>query len=176
MAAMWLDRLSGQSTPSTSSTPAQSRSYSPAPRRSSHLAPGPPSRPSYGPRTSSLGVGSNMNLSTTSLNSPRLPNGSSLRQQISHPADVTDPLEVLEELLGKQSDKVVNGLGDQDGSTAARNPPHLVEKIDFEGLSLHTFADRASREETQVSRSLSAQTVEECEYVCPAMQIHSDRC
>lgn len=167
---MWLDRLSGQSTPSAPPPPAQQRSYSPAPRRSSHLAPSTAARPLYAPRTSSLGLGSKSNLSTTSLSSPRLPNGSSLKQQISHPANVTDPLEALDDVLGQWSDKVANRLGDQDGTTSVQRPPRLAEDIDFEGLSLYAFADRTSKEETKESRRLSAQTIEECEYVCPAVQ------
>ncbi|KAI4133617.1 MAG: hypothetical protein LQ338_000129 [Usnochroma carphineum] len=160
---MWLDRLSGQSTPSAPPPPAQQRSYSPAPRRSSHLAPSTAARPLYAPRTSSLGLGSKSNLSTTSLSSPRLPNGSSLKQQISHPANVTDPLEALDDVLGQWSDKVANRLGDQDGTTSVQRPPRLAEDIDFEGLSLYAFADRTSKEETKESRRLSAQTIEEFE-------------
>ncbi|KAL8761491.1 MAG: hypothetical protein Q9184_002401 [Pyrenodesmia sp. 2 TL-2023] len=158
---MWLDRLSGQSTPSAPPAPAQSRSYSPAPRRSSHLPPGPPTRPAYGPRTTSLGLSSKANFSTNSLNSPRLPNGSSLRQQLSPPADVIDPLGVLKDILGKQSDKVVNGSEDGDSSTIVQKPPHVAEDIDFEGLSLHAFVDRASQQETKKVHQFAAQTVEE---------------
>ncbi len=168
---MWLDRLSGQSTPSAPPTPAQSRSYSPAPRRSSHLVPGPPTRPAYGPRTSSLGLGPKANTSTTSLNSIRLPNGSTLRQQLSPPADVTDPLVVLEDIIGKQTVKLVNGSGIQDGTTATPRPPHLAQDIEFGGLSLHAFADKISRDEGTKAHQFSAQTVEECEYVCPVMKL-----
>ncbi|KAL8903725.1 MAG: hypothetical protein Q9207_003743 [Kuettlingeria erythrocarpa] len=160
---MWLDRLSGQSTPSGPPTPAQSRSYSPVPRRSSHLAPGPPTRPAYGSRTSSLGLSSKANVSTTSLNSTRLPNGSTLRQQISPPADVTDPLVVLEDIIGKQTVHSVNGSGIQDGTTATPRPFQLAQDIEFGGLSLHAFADKTSREERKKAHQFSAQTVEEFE-------------
>ncbi|KAL8929250.1 MAG: hypothetical protein Q9208_001333 [Pyrenodesmia sp. 3 TL-2023] len=160
---MWLDRLSGQSTPSALPASAQDRSYSPAPRRSNHLAPGPPIRPAYGVRTSSIGLSSKADLSTSSFNSPRLPNGSSLRQQLSPPADVTNPLGVLEDILGKLSDKVVNGSEDRDGRAIVQKPSHLAEGIDFEGLSLHAFVDRASQEETKKAHQFSAQTAEEFE-------------
>lgn len=169
---MWLDRLSGQSTPSASPPPGLSRAFSPAPHRSSHLAPGPAARPTYGPRTSSLGLSSKANISTTSLNSPRLPNGSSLRQQISPPADVTDPLDALETLLGTKSARVVNGVEDWDVTSSVQKPQHLAEDIDFDGLSLHAFADRGGQGETKKPLHFSTQTVEECEYVCPALQTH----
>ena len=164
---MWLDRLSGPSTPSSSPSPAQKRSYSPAPGRSSHLAPTTATRPPYGPRTSSLGLGSRLNNnSTTSLNSPRLPNGSSLRQQIVPHAEVADPLDVLEGVIGKKSKHAVNGHIDEHSPTSQK-PPQLVEDVDFDGLSLHAFAEGADQEETERSPPLTIQTTEECEYVYP---------
>ncbi|KAL8967407.1 MAG: hypothetical protein Q9183_002931 [Haloplaca sp. 2 TL-2023] len=161
---MWLDRLSGQSTPSASPTPPQKRSYSPAPHRSSNLAPTNAIRPPYGPRTSSLGLVSKANTSTASLNSPQLPHGSSLRQQISPPpADVTNPLDVLEQLLGKRTDRRSPKTKDSDGAVAARKPLELEEDIDFDGLSLHTFAENDGRQGANEARPPAAQTVEEYE-------------
>lgn len=165
---MWLDRLSGQSTPSPSPPPIQKRSYSPAPGRSSHLAPVTAIRPPYGPRTSSLGIGSRPNNSSTPLNSPRVPNGSSLRQQIVPPTDNADPLDALRNVLGKKLDNVVDGQVDGPDTTRGQKPPHLVEDVDFDGLSLHTFAESVSQEETENSQCFTTQTVEECEYVYPS--------
>lgn len=157
---MWLDRLSGQSNPSDS----------PAPRRLNHLTPNTTTRPAYGPRTSSLGLGSRANLSTTSLNSPRLPNASSLRQQLSPPADVADPLIVLQDILGKRSESVNITLNDHNGSTNAQKPPHLADDVDFDGLSLQAFADTSNHDERTESVQASTQTAEECEYVCTSAQ------
>ncbi|KAL9003580.1 MAG: hypothetical protein Q9188_003561 [Gyalolechia gomerana] len=151
---MWLDRLSGQSTPSPSPPPIQKRSYSPAPGRSSHLAPVTAIRPPYGPRTSSLGIGSRPNNSSTSLNSPRLPNGSSLRQQIVPPTDNADPLDVLRNVLGKKLDNLVDGQVDGADTTRSQKPPHLVEDVDFDGLSLHTFAESLRNACDDVLRSV----------------------
>ncbi|KAL9012713.1 MAG: hypothetical protein Q9173_002542 [Seirophora scorigena] len=150
---MWLDRLSGQSTPSDS----------PAPRRLNPLAPNTTARPAYGPRTSSLGLSSRANLSTTSLNSPRLPNASSLRQQLSPPADVADPLIVLQDILENRPKSVNIALNDHDGSTYAQKPPHLADDVDFEGLSLQAFADTSNHDETTESVQASTQTAEEFE-------------
>ncbi|KAL8732448.1 MAG: hypothetical protein Q9181_003944 [Wetmoreana brouardii] len=163
VSAMWLERLSGQSTPSASPPPVQKRSYSPAPRRSSHLAPSTAARPPYGPRTSSLGLEPRANNSVTSLNSPRLPNGSSLKQQIAPPPDVTDPLDVLKDLLGKNSQRDITGQEDRDGTAPNLRTLHLAEKVEFGGLSLHAFAETAGLEETKEAHRSAAQTVEEYE-------------
>ncbi|KAL8873050.1 MAG: hypothetical protein Q9174_001420 [Haloplaca sp. 1 TL-2023] len=161
---MWLERLSGQSTPSASSPPPQKRSYSPAPHRSSNLAPSNAVRPPYGPRTSSLGLVSRANTSTASFNSPQLPHGSSLKQQISPPpTDVIDPLDVLEQLLGKSTNRRLQKANDLDGTAAARRPPKVEEDIDFEGLSLRIFAKDDGQERTNEARPPAAQTVEEYE-------------
>lgn len=161
---MWLDRLSGHSTPavtpSASPPPSVNRAYSPAPRRPSHLAPiSAKQRPGYTARSSSLSL--NSNDSTTSLlASSRKPNGSGSTQSITTP-DVKDPLEVLEKLLGPEGNVTaaasrvknsVNGTGlaeeDDEGG------------LDFEGLSLRELASRhVAPKETIV---YNAQTTEEC--------------
>ncbi|KAL8807741.1 MAG: hypothetical protein Q9182_000552 [Xanthomendoza sp. 2 TL-2023] len=160
---MWLDRLSGQSTPSNSPLPTQQRSNSPAPRRSSHLAPNNVSRPSYGPRASSIGLGSRRNNSTTSLNLPQLPNGSSLRQEITIPADVEDPLDALERLLGRRKDTVAGTQENGDGTARVRKIEDPDADIDFGGLTLDSFARDEAQAEWQDLRRSTAQTVEEYE-------------
>ena len=154
---MWLDRLSGHSTPSASPPP-QKRSFSPAPRRPSHLAPGTSSRPGFSPRSSSLNVAQS-NSSTTSLNSSRLPNGSGLKQQVSPSVNVADPLEALEEIVGKLPK--TTAPENADGGVVGR-PADIVEIIDFNGLGLDEFvqADSDGLEDDSVKSS-----VEECEYV-----------
>ena len=166
---MWLDRLSGHSTPSASPLPAQNRSYSPATRRPNHLAPVVAVRPSYGPRTSSLGLGSHPNVSTTSLNSPRLQNGSSLKQEITLPADITDPLGALESIIGRSLRSEVNERPGANESAALKKPTHLQEDVDFSGLSLQEFVDQPTNGDNQGSRFSGSQPVEECEYVWPTL-------
>ena len=165
---MWgLDRFSGHSTPS-GSPPPQNRSFSPAPpRRPSHLGPGLAARPPHSPRSSSFNVSSKYNSSTTSLNSQRLPNGSGLKQQITPPADVTDPLQLLEEILGRS-------LSDQDerhgenGRVQLEKPAELVDDVDFGGRSIQDFLkDEEERDDVGSldSGGDSVQNAMECEYV-----------
>ncbi|KAL8728807.1 MAG: hypothetical protein Q9166_005185 [cf. Caloplaca sp. 2 TL-2023] len=162
--AMWLERLSGQSTPSGSLPPVQKRAYSPAPRRSSHLAPNSAPRPSYSPRTSSLGLVPRANSSTTSLNSPQLPSGSSLRQEVVAPVDVVDPSEALEALLGRRrSNGTVAGHKNGDSGSPPRRPSDLAGNIDFEGLSLDAFSGDIGHDVVPKSRLFAAQTIEEYE-------------
>ena len=163
---MWLERLSGQSTPSAPSS-AQTRSYSPAPRRSSHLAPNNNPRPTYNARTSSLGLISRVNSSTTSLNSTQLANGSSLRQEITAPSDVVDPLDALAILLGKKNDKSGDGQEDREDAALNQRPASLEVDIDFKGLDLDAFARDAGQECLEQPRRFANQIVEECEYVYP---------
>ena len=158
---MWLDRLSGHS-PSASPPPALNRSHSPAPGRSNHLAPSVAGRPSYGPRSSSLGLGSKPNASTTSLSSPRLPNGSSLRQQIVPPPDISDPLEVLESIIGKGLDRKVNGFS-ADNSRPLQKPTQLVQNVEFNGSSLLDFAAQTEEAKENEAQHANAETVKECE-------------
>lgn len=163
---MWgLDRFSGHSTPSGS--PPQSRSFSPAPRRPSHLGAGLTARPPQSPRSSSLNVSSKYNASTTSLNSPRLPNGSSLKQQITPPAEFTNPLKVLEDIVGRPILDDNNGHG-EDGQAQLEKPAELVEDVNFRGRSLQDFLDdEAERHGVENSDSYggAVQSFMECEYV-----------
>ena len=124
---MWLDRLSGHSTPSA--TPPASRPYSPAPpRRPSHLAPSSAAqRPGFSPRSSSLSLVSN-DSTTSLLASSKRVNGSALKQSVTT-GDAPDPTKVLRRLIGAGSGRAdikneaidrIDGLEDDDGpSTAA---------------------------------------------------------
>lgn len=165
---MWLDRFSGSNPPSASPPPPANRSYSPGPRRSSHLGPGTAARPSFSHRSSSLYLGSKSNLSNTSVNSARVPNGSALRNEVIPPGEFPDPLKILAEVVGRplpeQKSETIKG-----GEKEADRPSLLTEDVDFEGMSLHEFVqlDLSDKAGDQRSLGFSAQTVEECEYVCP---------
>ncbi|KAL8791912.1 MAG: hypothetical protein Q9195_005488 [Heterodermia aff. obscurata] len=164
---MWLDRFSGHSTPSQSPPPPQNRALSPAPpRRPSQLGPGLPQRPAYGPRTSSLNLASRSNISTTSVNSQKLPNGSTLKHEVTPPADFPDPLEVLEKVLGRTLQQDHNADGVSDGYPIPQKPSELVKDVDFGGLSLEDFAqsmDLVESKQMEVDTRMTAQTVEEYE-------------
>ncbi|KAL8688824.1 MAG: hypothetical protein Q9224_004789 [Gallowayella concinna] len=160
---MWLERLSGQSMPSNPPLSTQQRSSSPAPRRSSHLVPNNVSRPSFGPRTSSLGLSSRLNDSTTSLNAPQLPNGSSLRQEITAPADVVDPLTALESLLGRRKDRITGIQEEGDITARVRKTSGLDADIEFGGLTLDAFVGDIAQAEVKESRRSTTHTVEEYE-------------
>ena len=158
MTEMWLDRLSGHSTPSI--TPPQYRSQSPAPRRPNHLAPATASRPGLSPRSSSLNV-AKFNASTTSLSSPRLLNGSGLKQQIAPPEDYRDPLKVLEDIIGKP----LRTESPHDANDDVLEKPEVLEAIDFGGLGLDDFLHGENH--TSVAETDGAiQSAKECEYVC----------
>jgi vacuolar protein sorting-associated protein 52 len=161
---MWLDRLSGHSTPgvtpSASPPPPANRSYSPAARRPSHLAPtSAPHRPSFSPRSSSLSL--NSNDSTTSLlASSRRPNGSSLKQSVTV-ADAPDPLKVLERLLGSEANRVPSKSEFGADGTKCSTEGASEGELDFEGLSLRALAsDEGSS--SKEAHSYTTQTIDEC--------------
>lgn len=157
---MWLDRFANQPTPGTSPPP--SRSSFQAQRRPGHPIAGAPTRPGFSPRSSSLNV-AKFNASTTSLNSPRLlPNGSGLRQEIAPPPDLTDPLAVLQDIVGQP---LVEEDGDGLKKARLSKPAALSEDIDFAGRSLQDFL--SADDEDGDEEAESALTIEECEYVYP---------
>lgn len=130
---MWLERFSTQS---RDQTPAATlnRSFSPAPRHPGAQL----RRPGIQPRSSSLSVAS-LAASTESLPAAaRLPNGTNLREQLADSsADVADPLDVLESIIGplKQTQDAVHAGRDEiDFAMYAGD-------IEFTGLSLEEFAD-----------------------------------
>lgn len=162
---MWLDRLSGHSTPaatpSASPPPPAKRSYSPASRRPSNLAPSSAAhRPSFTPRSSSLSLVSN-DSTTSLLSSSRRPNGSGLKQSITA-VDAPDPLEVLGKLLGSEgTDKALlqstNGDVTPDYAADFDNEAEL----DFEGLSLQEIVEKEATN-PKGEHVNTTQTIEEC--------------
>ncbi|KAI7335477.1 Vps52-domain-containing protein [Hortaea werneckii] len=142
---MWLERFSGQSSQSTPSA-SPSRALSPGtPRRSVQLGPSTlPRRPGLNPRTSSLSVAS-LGASTESLPAAaRIPNGTNLKNELasSPVGDVSDPVEVLESILGAPPPlQDAEAKADID---AVEKPAKIEEDIDFGGLSLEEFAGAGS--------------------------------
>ncbi|KAI7110736.1 hypothetical protein KC324_g20014, partial [Hortaea werneckii] len=138
---MWLERFSGQSSHSTPSA-SPSRALSPGtPRRSVQLGPSTlPRRPGLNPRTSSLSVAS-LDASTESLPAAaRIPNGTNLKNELasSPVGDVSDPVEVLESILGAPPPlQDAEAKADID---AVEKPAKIEEDINFGGLSLEEFA------------------------------------
>lgn len=160
---MWRDRISGQTTPAG----VNSRNLSPLPRRSSsQLSPSPHGRPGATSRASSASLLATPNESTTSLpGTARTANGSPLKQtsiQRPRPASVPDPLEVLNGIIGKETQiaKNVPTL-----PSDVERPAQLVETIRFDGLSLEDFLEKeeaAPRRKTR-HNDINAQTVQQFE-------------
>ncbi|KAJ9209738.1 hypothetical protein DTO166G4_8647 [Paecilomyces variotii] len=163
---MWLDRLSGHSTPSGSPSPYNNRNYSPHSRRPSHLSPNPPSnRPGINPRSSSLSLLSIPNDSTASLpGTARASNGASQKQgtSSSRPPGVPDPIDVLNAIIGKRSDES-GGTGLDAEAEPAEKPAQLVETIDFEGLSLEEFISKKDETNVFLKSEAGAQTIQQFE-------------
>ncbi|KFY15835.1 hypothetical protein V492_01728 [Pseudogymnoascus sp. VKM F-4246] len=154
---MWLDRLSGTSTPaprpSASSTP-QSRSYSPVPRKSSRLLPqGGPQRPNFSPRSSSLSAASN-DSTTSLLGNSRKPTDSSGSNLRNTTLTYSDPIEVLDRLLdidlGRSLATDKDEIWDND---------ELLGDVDFTGLALHEFV-QDDVNKPQESQAQAAKTYE----------------
>ncbi|CAG7923664.1 unnamed protein product [Penicillium olsonii] len=161
---MWRDRISGQTTPAG----ANSRNLSPLPRRSSsQLSPSPYNRPGVTSRTSSTSLLVTPNESTTSLpGTTRGASGSPLKQtsiQRPRPANVPDPLEVLNGIIGKESQIAKDSpklLSDLE------KPAQLVETVRFDGLSLEDFLEKEEPTPRRKTRDndINAQTVQQFEH------------
>ena len=153
---MWLDRLSGHSTPSNAPPPLHNRPYSPLPRRSSHLAPPTASkRPGFSPQSSTLSLVSN-DSTTSLLGSSKKTNGSGLRQSTfidDHP----EPLQTLRKLLGTES----KGLDVSNVSLNGSDNLNLDGELDFSGLRLRELA-KLQQSESDDLHSHVSQTLEEC--------------
>lgn len=101
------------------------------------------------------------------MNSPRLPNGSGLKQQITPPADFTNPLKLLEEIVGRP---IYNEDEEhaEEGRDHLGKPAELVQDVDFGGRSIHNFLEDKDEQDgigTLDSYDDSAQNALECEYV-----------
>lgn len=164
---MWLDRFSGNSPNTGSQSPSQNRSFSPAPRRPGYLAPGATLRPGFSPRSSSLQLGLKSNASTTSISSARPQNGSTLKQQITPPPDLTNPLELLADIVGRPLLKEALEDEDIEDADILSKPSELIEEVEFNGLGLYGFVSTgvADGGETINDSDIFSQAVEECEYV-----------
>ncbi|EFW14852.1 vacuolar protein sorting-associated protein 52 [Coccidioides posadasii str. Silveira] len=137
---MWLDRFSGHSSSPGAPSPFY-RQASPVPR-SSLNASNQPSRPPFNARSSSLSLSSVVNASTSSLpGAVRQTNGSALRTGATKDANVSDPLAVLQGIIGKQTI-----LHESENSRLAPEvlgkPENLIEDIDFGELSLEDYANK----------------------------------
>lgn len=155
MASAWLDRLSHTSTPS-------SRRGSPAPRKLTST----PSRPSLDSRANSLSSLTRPGSSTTSLtatNTTRTTATSGLRQEISRPEDVEDPLQVLERVLGYQ---IARGESETDQIVLMQRPSELEDDMDFGNLSLMQYIKAVDDEQKTPAEVTirSYQTAEECRF------------
>jgi len=158
---MWLDRLSGHSTPSRSPPP-PGNNFVPLPRRPSHLAPSPaPQRPGFTPRSSSLSLVSND--STTSLLASKRPSGSGLGQSAAVPGTpgIPDPLAVVERLLDNGSKKSSKPGKGANGVKPTRDDEE--GELDFEGLSLREIVAEASSD-IKDEHVYNTQTIDECLY------------
>ncbi|KFY75257.1 hypothetical protein V499_04718 [Pseudogymnoascus sp. VKM F-103] len=151
---MWLDRLSGTSTPAprpnASSTP-QSRSYSPVPRKTSRLLPQTgPQRPNFSPRSSSLSAVSN-DSTTSLLGNSRKPTDSSSSNLRNTTLTYSDPIQVLDRLLdidlGSSLVAAKDEIWDND---------ELLSDVDFAGLALHEFVQGDDVNKAQVSEAPTA--------------------
>lgn len=83
-----------------------------------------------------------------------------MRQEIAPPPDLTDPLAILQDIVGKSLQG--NNINGTEAGTLDK-PVELVEDIDFAGMSLHDLADQEDAASEHQVRS--DQTIEECEYV-----------
>ncbi|RAK93930.1 Vps52-domain-containing protein [Aspergillus costaricaensis CBS 115574] len=156
---MWLDRISGHATPSGPQF--DSRSSSPLPRRtSSRLAPTQNNRPASSRQGSALSLLSTPNDSSTSL-AATAREGSSPKPSAARPrpSDVTDPLEVLIGIIGKQG----KTRDSSPASVAEVKPSELVEDIDFHGLSLEDFIAEEEQPRRAWQSDVGAQTIQQFE-------------
>ncbi|KAF9885799.1 hypothetical protein FE257_012381 [Aspergillus nanangensis] len=167
---MWLDRISGHSTPSSLPQHPDSRSNSPLPRRSSsRLSPYPQnSRPGSARQGSSLSVLLTPSDSTSSLAATaRGENSTAFKSSAtaSRPSDVADPLEVLNGILGKQrnNDTSADLMTPPYKASPIEKPVQLVEEIDFGGLSLDEFVSRKETPRRAASSGVDAQTIQQFE-------------
>lgn len=151
---MWRDRIS---------SPAGAPRNPSLPRRSSsQISQGPYNNPRGGSRASSTSLLLSPSDSTASLPATgRAPNGQGVKQpsaQRVRPAAVSDPLEVLNGILGKET-------RDKDIPSLDEKPSHFMEVIEFHGLSLEEFVTQADPIPTKkkIGSDAERQTVQQFE-------------
>lgn len=162
---MWLDRISGHQT--SLGAPVNNRN-SPVPRRPSYLSPSPHgNRSGAGPQSSLLSLSSSPNASTTSLPGlARGTNGSvSLKQSATEtrPANVADPLEVLNGIIGKEGREASYVNAPPPVFVSVTKPAQLVEDVPFEGRSLQEFVADEDGSERSFGNGAPSQTVQQFE-------------
>ncbi|KAI1962878.1 Vacuolar protein sorting-associated protein 52 [Ophidiomyces ophidiicola] len=136
---MWLDRFSGHSG-AGNPTPFK-RQASPIPQQSQHNAGNPPSRPPFNKRSSSLSLASVANASTSSLaGSLRPGNAPSLGKSTPAARPGTDPVEVLQGIIGSKGQLDDEPCSSSSDSFTVVKPEQLVKAIDFGDRSLEQFA------------------------------------
>ncbi|KAB8232217.1 putative GARP complex subunit (Sac2) [Aspergillus alliaceus] len=162
---MWLDRISGHSTPS--GPPIDSRSNSPLPRRSaSRLFPytqnsrPQPSRP--GSSLSNLLTPSD---SATSLSATQRGDDLLLKQTTTklRPSNVADPLDVLNDIIRKQKGSPVEAGSSIASPILETKPSHLEVDVDFGNLSLEEFVTRSDEPRRVSTSDVGAQTIQQFE-------------
>ncbi|KAE8147863.1 Vps52-domain-containing protein [Aspergillus avenaceus] len=163
---MWLDRISGHSTPAGPQI--DSRSNSPLPRRSaSRLSPyAQTNRPQPNRTGSSLSNLLTPSDSTVSLSSTQRGDGSVLRHGASknRPSDVADPFDVLNGIIRKQQQKrPAAPEASATLSTLPTKPSQLKTDIDFGGLSLEEFVSQSDEPRRLSSNDVGAQTIQQFE-------------
>ncbi|KAE8325906.1 Vps52-domain-containing protein [Aspergillus sergii] len=162
---MWLDRMSGHSTPSGPQI--DSRSNSPLPRRStSRLSPyAQNSRPQPSRPGSSLSNLLTPSDSTTSLSATQRADDTALKQfpAKARPSNVADPLDVLNDIIGKRKEKLAGAESPFLSSTLETKPSQLVAEIDFGGLSLEEFVTKPDEPRRATYSDVGAQTIQQFE-------------
>lgn len=79
--------------------------------------------------------------------------------------DFADPLNVLEEVIGKGLHEVDGQEGTLQHGGEEKRPAELFGDIDFNGLGLHGFLEDGEEVYGLNIRDSTAHTTEECEYV-----------
>jgi hypothetical protein len=68
---------------------------------------------------------------------------------------VPDPLEVLNGIMGKQS-------SDKPAIVEPSKPTHLIEKVDFDGLSLEEYVARGNATTRMMNTEAGVETIQHC--------------
>ncbi|PBP25983.1 Vps52/Sac2 family protein [Diplocarpon rosae] len=134
-------------------------SFPPVSRRPSHLGPASIQRPGFSPRSSSLSIHSND--SSASLTPSRRPNGSGLKKSVTV-ADATDPLSVLENLLGSEVTECTQSYTPRVNESGDVVVDEFESELDFDGLSLREIVSpQNSYADEEISTSQTAEEFEQ---------------